>query len=117
MIKNVLEAIWYLITAPFYFLIILFDMIIGTGLSDWAAGKLGLHGPDPEIRKSDGLIGAVAEVLQDFNYSATNQISTGMIRVQGEIWSAQSSTATPLTRGSSVRIFRQDGLSLFVEPL
>lgn len=56
---------------------------------------------------AEGMVGATAEVLEDFDGS-------GHVRAFGEIWTAHASV--PLTRGSTVRVSRVAGLTLDVEP-
>jgi membrane-bound serine protease (ClpP class) len=42
---------------------------------------------------------------------------TGVVYAAGEEWSARSADDRPLDRGTAVRVVRQDGLTLIVEPL
>jgi membrane-bound serine protease (ClpP class) len=60
----------------------------------------------PVVSGQEQLIGATAEVLQDFE-------TDGPVRVHSESWSAHS--PTPLRRGDKVRIVKLDGLILWVE--
>jgi membrane protein implicated in regulation of membrane protease activity len=53
------------------------------------------------------MIGGHAEVLDDFD-------GLGRVRAFGEIWQARADV--PLSRGTSVRVSRVDGLVLSVEP-
>lgn len=57
---------------------------------------------------AEGMVGATAEVLHDFDGS-------GRVRAFGEIWKARASV--PLTRGSTVRVSHVHGLTLDVEPV
>jgi membrane-bound serine protease (ClpP class) len=56
---------------------------------------------------TEGMIGGLAEVLDDFD-------GLGRVRAFGEIWQARADV--PLSRGTSVRVSRVDGLVLSVEP-
>lgn len=62
----------------------------------------------PVVSGQEQLIGATAEVLNDFNNS-------GLVHVHGENWSAH--TEVPLQAGQKVKITKLDGLTLWVEPL
>jgi len=55
----------------------------------------------------EGMIGGLAEVLDDFD-------GLGRVRAFGEIWQARAEV--PLSRGSAVRVSSVDGLVLSVEP-
>lgn len=61
----------------------------------------------PVATGPQGMVGASAEVLADFEGS-------GRVRYGGELWQARSSV--PLHAGSSARIVRVEGLTLWVEP-
>ncbi len=61
----------------------------------------------PVTTGPQGMVGASAEVLADFEGS-------GRVRYGGELWQARSSV--PLRAGSSARIVRVEGLTLWVEP-
>jgi membrane-bound serine protease (ClpP class) len=56
---------------------------------------------------AEGMIGGLAEVLDDFD-------GLGRVRAFGEIWQARAEV--PLRRGSAVRVSGVDGLVLSVEP-
>jgi membrane-bound serine protease (ClpP class) len=56
----------------------------------------------------DAMIGASAEVLDDF-------AERGLVRLHGEVWQARS--RIPLTKGARVRVIRIDDLVLTVEAL
>ena len=62
----------------------------------------------PVVSGSEELLGAIGEVLEDFDGNS------GWARVHGETWRIRSSQ--PLRRGNKVRIVRRDGLTLEVEP-
>jgi len=55
----------------------------------------------------EGLLREVAEALEDFEHK-------GLVRVQGETWTAVSNT--PVRTGQRLKIRRVDGLTLEVEP-
>jgi membrane-bound serine protease (ClpP class) len=57
---------------------------------------------------SEALIGARAEVFEDF-------AEEGRVRIAGELWNAHSSR--PVHAGEQVRIVRVEGLKLWVEPV
>jgi membrane-bound serine protease (ClpP class) len=57
---------------------------------------------------SEALIGATAEVFEDFS-------EEGRVRIGAEIWNARS--ARPVHAGEQVRIVRVEGLKLWVEPV
>jgi membrane-bound serine protease (ClpP class) len=61
----------------------------------------------PVATGPEGMIGAAAEVVADFN-------GRGQVRYGGELWNARSSTA--LRAGDAARIVRVEGLTLWVEP-
>ena len=61
----------------------------------------------PVATGPQGMVGASAEVLADFE-------GAGRVRYGGELWQARS--RVPLTAGSSARIVRVEGLTLWVEP-
>jgi membrane-bound ClpP family serine protease len=42
---------------------------------------------------------------------------TGSVYAAGEEWTARSADDRPLERGTPVRVVRQDGLTLVVEPV
>lgn len=60
----------------------------------------------PVVSGAEQMIGAVGEVLEDFQGS-------GRVRVHSEDWAARS--ARPLRRGQRVRVVAMDGLTLTVE--
>jgi membrane-bound serine protease (ClpP class) len=62
----------------------------------------------PVVSGREGLIGATAEVLKDFD-------GEGLVHVHGENWSAH--TEVPLQTGQKVRVIKLDGLTLWVEPI
>jgi membrane-bound serine protease (ClpP class) len=62
----------------------------------------------PVVSGSEELVGAIGEVLEDFDGK------NGWGRVHGETWRIRS--GKPLIRGQKVRIVRLDGLALEVEP-
>jgi membrane-bound serine protease (ClpP class) len=57
----------------------------------------------------EGLIGDIAEVLETLS-------PTGTIKVQGEIWNAESLAGT-IYKGEKVRVKEMKNLKLFVEPI
>lgn len=57
----------------------------------------------------EGLVGDIGEVLEMLS-------PTGTIRVQGEIWNAESVTGT-IHKGEKVRIKEMKNMKLFVEPI
>ncbi len=67
------------------------------------------------LRTADGLIGAglpansVGEVRRPLT-------PTGSVYAGGEEWTARTADESPLSRGTPVRIVRQEGLTLVVEP-
>lgn len=61
----------------------------------------------PVATGSQGMIGASAEVVGDFN-------GRGRVRYGGELWHARS--AAPLRAGELTRIVKVEGLTLWVEP-
>jgi membrane-bound serine protease (ClpP class) len=61
----------------------------------------------PVVTGSQAMVGAIAEVFEDFN-------GHGRVRFGGELWNAQSNT--PLRKGQQVRITQVEGLQLWVEP-
>jgi membrane-bound serine protease (ClpP class) len=61
----------------------------------------------PVATGPEGMIGAAAEVVADFN-------GRGQVRYGGELWNARSSAA--LHAGDTARIVRVEGLTLWVEP-
>jgi membrane-bound serine protease (ClpP class) len=61
----------------------------------------------PVVTGSQAMVGAIAEVFEDFTGS-------GRVRFGGELWNAQSNS--PLRKGQQVRITRVQGLQLWVEP-
>ena len=62
----------------------------------------------PVVTGTQGMIGASAEVLNDFT-------GKGRVRYGGELWNARSERA--LRAGEPARIVRVEGLTLCVEPL
>ncbi len=62
----------------------------------------------PVVSGQEELIGAVAEVLEDFD-------GAGKIRIHSETWDAR--TTVPVHRGQRVRVTKRDGLVLWVEPV
>jgi membrane-bound serine protease (ClpP class) len=62
----------------------------------------------PVVSGQEQLIGATAEVLNNFN-------TRGLVHVHGENWSAQ--TQVPLQAGQRVRVTKLEGLTLWVEPI
>ena len=62
----------------------------------------------PVVSGQEELLGAVAEVLADFD-------RFGRVRVHSEVWNALSDL--PLRKGQRVRVTRLDGLTLNVEPI
>jgi membrane-bound serine protease (ClpP class) len=62
----------------------------------------------PVVTGVQAMIGATAEVFQDF-------VGTGTVRFGGELWNAISEV--PLRKGQLVRITRVEGLRVWVEPL
>jgi membrane-bound serine protease (ClpP class) len=63
----------------------------------------------PVVTGAQAMVGATAEVFQDFNNDK------GVVRFGGELWNALS--RTPLRKGQTVRITHVDGLLLWVEPV
>lgn len=63
----------------------------------------------PVISGREGLVGGIAEALEDFSDG------TGMVLVEGERWSARC--PRPVTKGEQLRILRLHGLLLEVEPI
>jgi membrane-bound serine protease (ClpP class) len=61
----------------------------------------------PVATGQEGMIGAAAEVVADFN-------GRGQVRYGGELWNARSSAA--LRAGDAARIVKVEGLTLWVEP-
>jgi membrane-bound serine protease (ClpP class) len=61
----------------------------------------------PVATGPEGMIGAAAEVVADFN-------GRGQVRYGGELWNARSSAA--LRAGDAARIVKVEGLTLWVEP-
>jgi membrane-bound serine protease (ClpP class) len=61
----------------------------------------------PVATGQEGMIGAAAEVVADFN-------GRGRVRYGGELWNARSSAA--LHAGDAARIVKVEGLTLWVEP-
>jgi membrane-bound serine protease (ClpP class) len=62
----------------------------------------------PVVSGAEELLGAVGEVLDDFD-------GRGRIHMHGETWQVVS--GSPLRRGSKVRVTGRDGLVLKIEPL
>ena len=62
----------------------------------------------PVVSGPEELIGAVGEVLEDFDGK------DGLARVHGETWRVRSKQ--PLARGQRIRVVRMDGLIFDVEP-
>ncbi len=62
----------------------------------------------PVVTGSEGMIGATAEVFEDF-------AERGRVRLGGELWNACSSR--PVRAGQQVRIVRVEGLLVWVEPI
>ncbi|HVY81039.1 MAG TPA: NfeD family protein [Steroidobacteraceae bacterium] len=62
----------------------------------------------PVVTGVQAMVGATAEVLEDF-------VGRGTVRFGGELWNAISET--PLRKGQLVRITRVEGLRVWVEPL
>ncbi len=61
----------------------------------------------PVLGGAEGLLREIAEALEDFDHR-------GLVRVQGETWTAVSSR--PVRTGQRLRIRKVDGLTLEVEP-
>jgi len=61
----------------------------------------------PVATGGEGMIGASAEVVADFN-------GKGKVRYGGELWNARSDR--PLRAGDAARIVKVEGLTLWVEP-
>ncbi|KPJ95851.1 MAG: serine protease [Gammaproteobacteria bacterium SG8_11] len=61
----------------------------------------------PVVSGQEQLIGAIAEVLKDFDRN-------GVVHLHGENWSAF--TTTPLKQGDKVQVTKMEGLTLWVEP-
>jgi len=62
----------------------------------------------PAVSGNEGMLGELAEVLEDFD-------ATGTVFVHGERWNA--TTRTALRKGDRVRIEKIDGLRLQVAPI
>jgi membrane-bound serine protease (ClpP class) len=77
---------------------VLFAMVIGMAIKSRKRAV---------VSGSEELIGAPAEVLEDFD-------SKGRIRAHGELW--QASSRVPLHKGQRVCVTGMDGLTLIVEP-
>ena len=67
------------------------------------------------MQTAQGLIGAglAAETVGEVRRPLT---PIGSVYAGGEEWTARTDDERPLQRGTSVRIVRQDGLTLIVEP-
>ena len=59
------------------------------------------------------LIGKKALVIKDID----NIEGKGQIKVDGEIWSAESANASNLEKGTEVKILKIDGVKAIVEPI
>ncbi len=62
----------------------------------------------------DKLIGKTGVVIQSIGKDA---YETGLVKLDGEIWSAVSSNGSPILKGSSVKIQEIKGVKLIVTPL
>ena len=59
-----------------------------------------------------------AEALPGQTAKVVERLSPGgRVHVQGELWSARSTSAEPVEAGAQVRILALEGLTLVVEPL
>ena len=67
------------------------------------------------MRTAEGLIGAglAADALGEVRRPLT---PIGSVYAGGEEWTARTADETPLSRGTPVRVVRQEGLTLVVEP-
>ena len=67
------------------------------------------------MKTAPGLIGygLVADALGEVRRTLT---PIGSVYAGGEEWTARASDERPLERGTPVRILRQEGLTLVVEP-
>jgi membrane-bound serine protease (ClpP class) len=67
------------------------------------------------MRTADGLIGAglAADAVGEVRRPLT---PIGSVYAGGEEWTARTADETPLSRGTPVRVVRQEGLTLVVEP-
>jgi membrane-bound serine protease (ClpP class) len=61
----------------------------------------------PVVSGIQNMLGARGEASRDFEHR-------GMVRIHGELWTAQS--VTPLRAGQPVRVVGIEGLTLFIEP-
>ncbi len=59
---------------------------------------------------TDSLIGQIGVVTTPVN----NVAALGQVKINGMVWSARSSTGTPLPEGAQVRVDRIEGVKLFV---
>ena len=62
----------------------------------------------------DKLIGKTGIVIQNIG---EDTYETGLVKLDGEIWSAVSSNGSPILKGSSVKIQEIKGVKLIVTPL
>ncbi len=67
------------------------------------------------MRTADGLIGAGLD-LNSLGEVRRPLTPIGSVYAGGEEWTARTNDESPLTRGTPVRIIRQEGLTLVVEP-
>ncbi|MCC7412248.1 MAG: nodulation protein NfeD [Gammaproteobacteria bacterium] len=82
--------------------------LLGAGFVVIVVGMAKRAWQRPVVTGREELIGAVAEVLEDFTGS-------GRVRAHGEIWQAR--TGVPVKGGQSVRVRAVAGLTLEVEPV
>jgi membrane-bound serine protease (ClpP class) len=71
------------------------------------------------VRAFDGAYGAGGSPVVPSGSTGTARTPlapTGVVYAMGEDWTARTATDTPISPGTAVRVLRQDGLTLIVEP-
>lgn len=85
--------------------------LVIAGIAYVAAGSI----RRPVVTGVQGMIGEIAEVVEDFTPAADAGNGRGRVRYRGELWNARGNS--DLRAGQMTRIMKVEGLTLWVEPL
>lgn len=99
------------VAGPVGIQILLFSVISVGSLLLFRRRLLGWFQTDPQAPAVDQLVGEVAVVTEEVAPGGV-----GKVELRGAAWSARTTGAAALTRGTRCRVTRIDGLMLFVEP-
>jgi membrane-bound serine protease (ClpP class) len=105
-----------LFNSPFYHVslaLVLTVALFTAGFFAFVVSKAVAAQRRPAVTGREGLLGARGVVRQAL--APAEGVATGMVFVQGELWSAEA--AVPLAAGTPVRVKAMNGLRLVVEPV